>query len=866
MLNLAVAQRAQYFDNNLPAAGGRVSYYDVNTTILKPIYADPYGVIALPNPIILDINGMVPTSGVFYGEGNYTILVERLLNPGAPIPIYEEMYTVPDVPGSITNSPTSVSVGFISAVEDLTNMVPNLYDYVWCSQYYNGSTMDEGGGWFKWQAASTAPTDDGVIFSTTASPALGRWFRILTTHQITTAMYGVVSNKSFNMSSRISNAALYASSNKMQLVLSYGDIQCQNTFTVSNHDIVVDGGFRLVRLTSGIPTEMNLVASNLDIRCSSAFIDTNPTTATKINLKCDNQINIMPYWWGADNTGVANSLLAMESAVLSARECAYSPVFIDGAYKIQGTGITFSNLYFTKDSYIMSDTSIFSSIVTGKVDTEFGTVNIFRSTSLPTRWNTNAVVNKPSWFFDTTPTAAELIYMAECATVEGSKKGVCIWDDGSVYTLPRVADSAFMKQLEHNVMPGTFWNVGEFNPESTGSTWQIRNKVIYTSWFFNNDFQAALYVAVRNRCTIDGDFQEYITSIPFKCNYDINAILSLQNMQLTSDSTNQSILQFSGKHLSLNRVDFLNGQPICFGVPFEFQNCKFVGNGSTEFNIQQAFQDATTVGIINNCSFANYAYIRIGPPLLTFTNNIVSSIVHQMIFYGSQGGNSLISGNRFVDMGGVGSYKNADAYCVAIYTPSSLTFQNNEIQIAIPFVNAQTNGLVVVGNGALNPPNAPATGTNVCMGLYILNNFIRVGTNSFQSFITDDSRLIYALGNAGVGHYAKVENNLSNTQQIPGPAPYPGIAKKFMYQTNVVAKFVSTAKFQAYVPISVMLPYEANLQRFNVDTSGNADISRSILSLGASSVGGIQNFEMYIEWPVAESKTVYIFGDGSLYQ
>jgi len=42
-LNLAVAQRAQYFDNDgVPLSQGRVTFYEVgSSTILKSIYADP---------------------------------------------------------------------------------------------------------------------------------------------------------------------------------------------------------------------------------------------------------------------------------------------------------------------------------------------------------------------------------------------------------------------------------------------------------------------------------------------------------------------------------------------------------------------------------------------------------------------------------------------------------------------------------------------------------------------------------------------------------------------------------------------------------------------------------------------------------
>ncbi len=181
MFNLAVNQRAQYLDNDgKPLSLGRVTYLDVGTSDLKSVYADPNAIIELTNPLLLDIGGFVPVSGVFYGEGNYTILLEKCVNPESPESerIYDEEYTIPDVPGSQISDILASATTFINAVEDIPNLAPGEFTYVYCQQYYNSTTRDSGGGWFRWFASSTATPDLGSTFSTTGSPSVGRYIRI----------------------------------------------------------------------------------------------------------------------------------------------------------------------------------------------------------------------------------------------------------------------------------------------------------------------------------------------------------------------------------------------------------------------------------------------------------------------------------------------------------------------------------------------------------------------------------------------------------------------------------------------------------------------------------------------------------------
>jgi hypothetical protein len=72
--------------------------------------------------------------------------------------------------------------------------------------YY--TTGDGGGGWFYWDAASTATADDGLVFQA-ASGGVGRWLRIVETNIYQAAWWGCKSEIGFDNTPR-TQAALDA--------------------------------------------------------------------------------------------------------------------------------------------------------------------------------------------------------------------------------------------------------------------------------------------------------------------------------------------------------------------------------------------------------------------------------------------------------------------------------------------------------------------------------------------------------------------------------------------------------------------------------------------------------------------------------
>lgn len=386
MLNLAVNQRAQYLDNDgKPLSLGRVTYYDVGTTTPKSVYADPNALIELTNPLELDIGGFVPVSGVFYGEGNYTILVEKCINPESPIGerVYDEEYTIPDVPGTIISDVMASSTTFINAVEDIPNLAPGEFTFVYCQQYYNDLNRDSGGGWFRWFPSSTATPDLGSIFSTTGSPAIGRYIRIYPEAKVKTSYYGVVANKNVSMVSRIQSAATYALANRMELELSTGWIQCSGDFTVNANKVVIEDGFRIVRLEALIATSMLINCTDIDVQTSTKFVSEagEPFGPSLLTINSSTPFEIKPEWWGADASGTNDSwgafFRASESSVLSS-----SPIVVDGTYVLTAAGAvvqpeaTFPSLKVTKGSWIQTT---YPKIIFGEVEKDSTDIWVIRT-------------------------------------------------------------------------------------------------------------------------------------------------------------------------------------------------------------------------------------------------------------------------------------------------------------------------------------------------------------------------------------------------------------------------------------------------------------------------------------------------------
>lgn len=429
-LNLAVTQRAQYFENDgTPVSQGRVTFYEVgSSTIEKAIYADPDGLTQLDSSLVLDIGGFVPVSGVFYEAGNYSVKVERRTNPEGVVPVYELAYMMPNVPGSLaTGSLANASVAYVESVEAMANLTPNLYDYVYCFNYYTGN-IDNGGGWFRWVSTSTAPTDLGMIFSLSASAAIGRMVRIYD-ENILTSFYGVTPNRGVNMSSRISQAATWAVSKSETLQFVSGRVQIDGTALVQNCAVQIDSGFSFDRLTAGVTSVLRLFDCDIRINQQTDTIAFDHDLTHYLQIAGDVNFKLNPAWYGAIGDNTADDYLAFKGLAES-----IGVVQIEKGYLIQGTGsggspsLEIDEVNLVDNGYI--NNSIVSIIINNCVSAPFANNNFRTPSGGLGNWTFN-FVGHAQWFFDTTPTDEQLIDLRTHLT---SKK--LIWDLPTQYTFP----------------------------------------------------------------------------------------------------------------------------------------------------------------------------------------------------------------------------------------------------------------------------------------------------------------------------------------------------------------------------------------------------------------------------------------------
>ncbi len=483
-LKLAVAQRAQYPDNNGdPLSEGRVTYYDQGTTTEKAIFADPDGSVQLSNPLVLDVGGFVPNSGVFYSEGNYSIRVESRTNPDGLIPTYALEYMMPNVPGSDTSGiDGNANVAYVNSVEDLINLTPNEYDYVFCFNYYSGN-IDKGGGWFRWISSSTATTDLGMIFATSASVAVGRFVRMYE-NEVKTSYYGILPNRSTNMSSRIQQATTWAVPRGETLEFVSGLIDIDGTVTVGACDVQIDAGFSFRRLTPAVVSILRFNDCNVSILQDTESISDSTDSNHYVKFEGDFTFKLNPAWWGAVGNNTADDFSAFSA-------CANSDgvVQISKGYKVVGSGgapmIVLQSVHLIEDGYV--NNGVAQLTINACTSTQ-NAYNNFRAVSGDFSNYVFNFVGYAKWFFDTTCSDDQLSTLRTALTSKN-----LIWDRPIEYTLSPLVDNQeyFVNEVKFgtllNFTAGVnigLINAGQYRIFSVGSSVPsvINNKVL-GAWF-----------------------------------------------------------------------------------------------------------------------------------------------------------------------------------------------------------------------------------------------------------------------------------------------------------------------------------------------------------------------------------------------
>ena len=750
-LNLAVAQRAQYFDNDgIPLSQGRVTFYEVgSSTILKSIYADPDGVTSLDSQLLLDIGGFVPATGVFYEAGNYSIKVERRTNPEGVVPEYALAYFMPNVPGSSVSSAINTSrIVYVESVEAMANLEPNSYDYVYCFNYYT-SNIDNGGGWFRWVPSSTATTDLGMIFSLSAS-ANGRNFRMYDGN-VKSSYYGVTPNRGVNMGSRIAQASIWAVAKSETLELVSGEIEIDGTITVQSCDVQINAGFSFDRLTALTTSVLRFNQCNVNVLQVNEEIAVSTDSTHYVQFEGDDNFKLYPAWWGA----VGDNTTDDYSAFTASNNSDGIHQIVRG-YKLTGSvapTLTLDSVHLVDNGFI--NNNIISLTINACSSTEEA-YNNFRATSGDFANYIFNFVGYAKWFFDTTCSDTQLSTLRTALTSKN-----LIWDRPTTYTLSPLVDNT--EYFVNQVRFGTLLNftskiniglidAGQYKifAETSLAPGYLNEKVL-GAWFGVSKFSsnAVNEAGIKNAieasedCTVDfgGGKVEVGTSVSISANTDN---VTIKNLFVEVNGSAVPALTFTNSSVEIidSQIEGIETDATC---NISLNNCKMV--------FSNVAQGVTLLGVnvsVKNCEFGSSTWTGLlnvsGANRTIFDdNNIEGGYIE--IYIGGVSSSNSISGNHFDKIKRIGTGTGVQTYLKV--TGGDRCIVNDNIFHAInnPSSIGSFNQLLFRGYN-----NTDIVTALVCTG------------NSFYAEMIS-SPAISAENYADDGHRAKVYNNVVSENQ-----------------------------------------------------------------------------------------------------
>ena len=171
---------AQFFDNNgVILSGGKIYTYAAGTTTPQATYTSSLGNTAHANPIILDSAGRVPGGEIWLTDNLlYKFVIET--STGSLLGTYDNIF---GINSNFANSP-------------LLN-ISTLRAATWpfgrpeVVQLINNHVAGDGGGFFRWDAASTATDNNGTRVKEDAT-ATGRWLRQVNNGWVSVEWFGLV--------------------------------------------------------------------------------------------------------------------------------------------------------------------------------------------------------------------------------------------------------------------------------------------------------------------------------------------------------------------------------------------------------------------------------------------------------------------------------------------------------------------------------------------------------------------------------------------------------------------------------------------------------------------------------------------------
>lgn len=788
---LAFVPQMQFLDvDGNPYSSGRVQYFDATTSAPKAVYSDRAGTIA-HTEIELDAGGSPVYGGIWYGEGTYKVVVQKLLSPVGPT--YQTVYTVDNVDGAATAPIGSQRVLFIEAVVNLPSIDSSEWDAVWCAGYY--AAGDGGGGQFIWNGTTAAPYDGGIVIKPTSNPAIGAWLRNVPAGEIPAAYWGYLSKLPAEaMESRLVAAHTFCSNYERVLLLQCGKtaIGHASSVTLTGGFIHIEAGYHIQRMASG-PALVNLTFQDVDLTINGRQTLTKDIHTAEVVINCKMPV-IYPEWWGADPYGANDSYFAVYWASVTSNYGGGVEIAFNGHYIVTGVGYTVVNLELKNIS--ITETSWIDQTVgikLHKVSTPQQVTEIFRAPLWDfSKWDCSACEKTyAEWFLQGNPTAQQIIDMCKTVVPDpiSSPTGTIYWNYGGIWNLPEVPDDDSCRRVTH-IPEATRW-------ASNGNTMQLANGVLYAR-YWGNVLTTAIIMAGRNKAWLDGENYRFYLGLLNTANC-INP-LKMRNMWLDSFSP----FDVNGPGLIL-RDSFIENTLITSSSNAwvaDFQNCQFQGGDGYNFGLS-----ASTL-TIKGCTIAGFDYVNTEPALTgIITGNVIKDIAHQVSHNGAVDGGVIIQGNVYQNLNGNGENPSGNLlppYAIILKTPSNLNFSDNNINMLYPEYHVGTieqSILLINGND---------TNTWVANKLIVKNNTI---DNEAGAYPIAETWGIRVQGFADYGHVADISENLATRI---GTEYHMDMTKATGFDQLYLASSVfGPITFGAIATVS--LPYQALAADFSVN-------------------------------------------------
>lgn len=747
--NLSYNPWPQYIDlSGKAAARGQLRYYEVGTMIPKDVYADPNLTTPLGPVINLDINGLVPPSGVWLGYGNYTMYLYQADTPEDPFTNYTQVREIDVLIGK--QSPSSAdSLAIVNAVTSIVDVDFNITPYANCLGYYQ--VADQGGGWWYWAAASMAPIDYGTVMPSNLS-STGRWLRIMSEGYVSIAMFGCMPNKGVDMSSRMSACASAANARNMPMVHNGWSVQASANLTISQPiSVVLQPGFKLVKLSDASLLTYTLTVATVTINGSQSF--GNLVLTTNIPMEVD------PINWGADP--YADSFHAFQ--IMAAGNVI--PV-LNRVYPIDGSlsGLPYPALSIPR-IHVMKGGAIVNGFTTGLLTIMNATVDsdatywIRSSTGTLSNWSLRQSLTYGWVYNGTSPTAAMINGLYTISTDRYIN-----WNTpNSTITIPVGAFTGLINvskintfgngcqiKLTENVGMGII-DAGRYRIFTAGYGVPTGlSQPVYPEWFGASTIasaavnraalQSASDTAARSNGILDGGGAAYSTdthitpaagtitfsNITISCTGSVAIYISEGELAVINSRINGAIICYS-KIASISfegSTNYISSSPTqLIAGTVTLSNSKFTGDGETSL-----FQVGTAADVPSYSSSVGSTYDSV--LVQVYGPGVWSSNTHRQSF--ATVGKSL---NKFWD-------------------PSRMVITNNTFRVTCPlsgvYVQLQCNVIMLSG---------------IAAG-YTVNSLVTTG-NSFYITNTEIPKqgvmyLVNVANMANSGHNAMIKDNVCN--------------------------------------------------------------------------------------------------------